>query len=221
MMQLAVKVKLISFLSEFPIRKYSKGQLLIHPEDEHASIYYMQTGRVKQYCLTDGGSEVVVNICRDKMLFPDYAILEQNASKSSYYFEAITDIEVRIIPAEKLKQFVAENKDVMLEFLYAAQKKVELMAKKMAYMSASTAYYRLLHELVNECQEVVPNKGRKGATILLPMYEYELASQTGLSRETANRELKKLKQKNIVAIHNKYIMVKDFLRLKRELGTHI
>lgn len=220
-MQLAVKVKLTTFLSGFPVRKYPKGQLLIHPDDDHNTIYYLQTGRVKQYCLSDGGTEVVVNVCREKTLFPDYAVLEQKAVKSTYYFDAITEVEVRIIPAEKLKAFVADNTDVMLEFLFAAQKKVELMARRMAYMSASSAYYRLLNELVSECQQTSPSDRKSTTPILLPMYEYELASQTGLSRETANRELKKLKQKNIVAVHNKYIMVKDFLRLKRELGTHI
>ncbi len=219
-MQLSVKVKLTSFLSSFPTRKYPKGQLLIHPEDTHNLIYYLQSGRVKQYCLSDVGSEVVVNVCRDRTLFPDYAVLELHTGKNSYYFDALTDVEVRVIPAEKLKAFVAKNNDVMLEFLYAAQKKVETMSRKMAYMSASTAYYRLLNELVYECQQSQRHTKKSTQPILLPMYEYELASQTGLSRETANRELKKLKQKNLVAIHNKYIMVKDFLRLKRELGSH-
>jgi CRP-like cAMP-binding protein len=128
------------------------------------------------------------------------------------------DIEVRKIPVKEFNDFFINSPDVILDHLKDSYVRSNKALKRMTYAVASSAYYRLLFELINECSFIKP---KKDGSYQLNLHSYEIAECAGLSRETASRQFHKLKDLKLVKISRKYITVKDLNRLKRELSTHI
>ncbi len=216
-MQMMTRIRLSSFFANYPTRNYHRGQILLHPEDSVDKIIYMQSGRVRQYQISDDGNDVVVNVFRETTLFPISSILTK--ADNNYFFEASDDIKVRIAPIEDLRSFFNNNPDIVYDLLLLAHESIESILRRMSYAMSSSAYNRLLYELVNECLHTKKSNDTKQYN--LKIHEYELAEQTGLSRETTNRVLKKMKQKGFVSVSRKFITVKNYMLLKNELGNHI
>ncbi len=216
-MQMMTRIRISSFFAHYPVREYHRGQILIHPDDILDKIVYMQSGRVRQYQISDEGNDVVVNVFRETTLFPISSVLSK--AKNKYFYEASDDIKVRIAPIQDLRAFFVKNPEIVYDLLLQAHKSIEAMLQRMSYAMSSNAYNRLLYELITECTYTKSSKEKE--QINLKIHEYELAEQTGLSRETTNRVLKKLKQKGWVSVSRKFITVKNYLSIKNELGNHI
>lgn len=217
MYTISTQLKFKKFFSNYPQRRYSKGQILIHAEDQPYNIFLLDKGRIKQYRISDQGNEIIVNVYREQSIFPITNLSKQNHNR--YFYDATDEISVRVAPREAVQKFLDKNPDVVSDLFSVAQETIELSMDRMAHLMASSAYYRLLYELVHECQLLKSSNQSKSYKI--PLREYELANQAGLSRETANRELKKLKNKGFVSINRQFILVKNLLSLKKELGDHI
>lgn len=216
-MQLTTQIRLTGFFAKFPVRQYSRGQILYHPEDPVDKVILMHSGRVRQYQITDEGNDIVVNIFRGTSLFPLTTILSK--SVNNYFYEASDDIKVRIAPIDELRAFFNKNPEIVYDLLSITHQAMESMMQRMTYAMGSNAYNRLLYELINECNQSKTSKPQE--VIKLKLHEYELAEQTGLSRETTNRVLKKLKAKGWVSVSRKFITINKFKPLKNELGTKI
>jgi CRP/FNR family transcriptional regulator len=204
------------FFKHYPVRKYSKGQILLHFDEKSPAVFYLESGRVRQYDISDNGTEIVVNIFRNNSYFPVHLALTN--STSSYIYEAMSKIEIRKAPKKDFINFFTNSPDVVIDHLKEVYTRSNKGLMRMTYMTASTAYYRIVFELVNEC---LYTEKRKDGTFRINMHEYEIAESAGLSRETTSREFQKLKEKNLVAVNRKYITVNNIKKLKKELGNHI
>ncbi len=210
-MDKGLSVTLQDFFSKYKPRVYKRGQILIHADDQPTNMFMLNSGRVKQYSISDEGNEVILNVYRKNSVFPLTNIL--TSSPNEYFYEAMSDSFVFMVPLNIMSEFIYYQPAVAIELLTKTQEMTDKAVKKMSYMMSKTAYQRLVYELTTECLQTNIHSG----SCKLPMHEYELAGQTGVSRETASRELRKLKKKGIIAISRKYITVKNYLKLSLEL----
>lgn len=204
------------FFKHYPVKKYSKGQILLHFDEKSPNVFYLESGRVRQYNISDNGTEIVVNIFRSNSYFPVHLALTDSAS--SYIYEAMSKIEIRKAPKNEFVDFFTNSPDVIIEHLKEVYVRSNKGLMRMSYMMASTAYYRIVFELINECIYTVASRD---GTYKINMHEYEIAESAGLSRETTSREFKKLKDKKLVSVNRKFITVKNLDKLRLELGDHI
>lgn len=211
-MDKGLSVTLQDFFSKYKPRVYKRGQILIHADDQPLCMFLLSSGRVKQYGISDEGNEVIVNVYRKNAVFPLTNVL--SSSRNEFFYEAISDSFVFMVPLNIMSEFIYYQPAVAMELLTKTQEMTDKLVKKMSYVMSKTAYQRLVYELTTECLLTNLHSG----ACRLPIHEYELASQTGVSRETASRELKKLKKKGIIAINRKCITVKNYLRLSSELN---
>jgi CRP/FNR family transcriptional regulator len=207
---------LFNFFSQYPVWKYPKGQILLHKGESLQEIFYLESGRVRQHITSDNGNEIVLNIFRKNMYFPVYLALTKKLSEHVY--SSMNNIEVRKIPVNEFNDFFISSPEVVLEHLKESYIRSNKALKRMTYAIASSAYYRLLFELSNECSFVKPNKN---GSYQLNLHGYEIAECAGLSRESASRQFHKLKDLNLVKITRRHIIVKDLNKLKKELSNHI
>ncbi len=208
----AITNKLDHFFSGYPLRKYKRGQILIHANDQPKSIYQICSGKVRQYTITDSGDEIVLGLYRANAVFP--LSLTITDVKNEYFYESSEDLSLRIAPGMALKEYLSENPDAVYGLLKNNEELKTILLKRMSYFMGGNAYTRLLNELILECQQVPKSKLN---SYQLKVHEYELANQVGLSRETASRELRKLKLKGFINVGHKFITVVNFLGIKNEL----
>lgn len=171
--------------------------MIILPRDDLLPpVTYIETGLVGQYDITTEGNKVMVNIYKPGAFFPISSAV--NGTFNNYYFEAITDVSIKQISSELAETFLKENPLVVYDLLKRLYRGVDGVLRRMVLLLGETANARLLYELFIFADRF----GRKqpNGSMLLDITAKELAQQTGLARETVSRELKKLKELNVLVV---------------------
>lgn len=203
--------KIGTFFTQFKHQYYKKGEILIRADDNPPGAFYLKQGNVKEYMISKKGDEIIVNTFKPVSFFPMSWVI--NETPNVYFYEAVTDLDVWRAPRKEVISFIKSNPDVLYDLMSRVYKGTDGMLTRMAYLMSGNAYDRLITELLIYTKRF----GKGQATIELHISEKDLAAQSGMTRETISREMKLLKDKNLV-IHNKNIfIINDVQKLESEL----
>jgi len=212
-----IRQKISTFFAEYPIKHFDKGQLLIQAYESPAGIYHMLEGQVRQYDVSAQGNEIVVNIFKPPAFFPmAWAI---TGMPNRYFFDAAMPVEAHLAPPDSVVAFLKQNPDVLFDLLSRLYSGVEGIQRRMAHLMGGTARTRILFELVTECKRFGTKQG--SGSFALKVHEDELARRSGLTRETVNRELMELKNRGLLAVERKQLVITDLAKLEQELGEDL
>jgi CRP/FNR family transcriptional regulator, cyclic AMP receptor protein len=210
---ITIQKKLDSFFKEFNRKKYKKGEILINAGEPPLGIFFLKEGMVKQYAISNKGDELILNIFKENSFFPmSWAI---NDSPNEYYFEAVTNAVIYLAPKDEVIKFIKSNSDVIYNLLSRVYKGTDGLLLRMVHLMASSAYTRLVTELLIQSKRF--GKKRLDGQIELRISEKELAAESGMTRETISRELKLLKDKNLVTLDTKLIIINNLQKLNEQL----
>jgi CRP-like cAMP-binding protein len=214
-MDAQVTRKIEKFFEKYRLRHVDKNQIIIYAGDEPPGIFHLISGQVRQYDITEKGEEVVVNVFKSPAFFPmAWAI---NKTPNQYFYETSEPTEFRMASARDMIAFLKTNHDVTYDLLSRLYSGTNGIQRRMAHLMGGTGRSRVLFEIILECKRF--GKQQKNGSFILTMHEDELARRSGLSRETINREVSKLKTMKIIDITHKEIIIKNLKRLEKELGS--
>jgi CRP-like cAMP-binding protein len=200
--------KIEQFFEQYPSRHYRKGQILVHAHDDPSHVFHLLEGRVKQYDISYRGDEVVLNVFKPPAFFPmSYAM---NKTPNAYFFEAETDIELKLAPIDDTVGFLKSNPDVTYDLLSRVYKGTDGLLGRLAHLMAGSARSRVLYELLIEARRFGTPRG-KGVAISLT--ESDIGAHAGLARETVSREIHKLKEEGLISVIKNEIWVNDIEHL--------
>lgn len=212
-----VAVIVEKFFSKFPTRKYSKGQIMIFSGEVPSQVFYIIKGQVKQYDVSYRGDEVILNKFKSPAFFP--MSLAINGGPNPYIFETVVETEVRLAPRDEVIKFLRQHPEVTYDLLSRVYRGVDGILGHMVQLMSGSAQSRLLYEIIIEGRRFGTFKA--DGTCLLNMRNKDLGSLTGISRETVNRELNKLKASGIVKIKNHQLIIDDMEVLQKKLGHEV
>src|SRR5688572_8284238 len=104
-----------SFFAKRPLKKYTKGEVVVFPNDTVPPISLLIKGQVGQYHITDDGIKMLLTIFKPGAYFPMSAAI--NATPSPHFFEALTPVEVRQAPSRDVAEFVKDKPDILFDLL--------------------------------------------------------------------------------------------------------
>lgn len=208
-----VEQKVQDYFSRFPRREYPKGQILVFADENPEYIFYLVKGKVRKYDVSYRGDELVVNVFKPGAFFPMSWAINQTGNK--FFYKTEEETELHVVPARKALEFLKANPDIMLDLLSRLYRGMEGVLGRMAQLMSGTARSRLLYELIIEGRRF----GEADGTMMcrLTASEVDLAARTGLSRETVSREMQKLKERGVVSLDGKVLLVHDLAVLERLL----
>lgn len=211
-MDTTVESKVDIFFSQHKKQNYKKGEILIRADDDPAGIFYLKDGNVKEYAISKKGDELVVNIFKPNAFFPmSWAM---NNSSNSYFFEATTDVTLWRAPKNEVLEFLKNNPDVLYDLLRRVYKGTDGILTRMTYLMAGHAYGRLITEIIIQAKRFGKSSND---SIVLNIAEKDIASQSGMTRETVSREMKKLKEKGLLGFNKNALVISDIQLLEDEL----
>lgn len=211
----SIAKKVDDFFTKYKQQTYKKGEVLVRADDDPIGIFYLKEGFVKQYAISKKGDELVINVFKPISFFPmSWAI---NQTKNDYFFEAVTDLVIWRAPREEVVSFVKDNPDVLFDLLRRVYKGTDGVLTRMAYLMSGNAYARLITELLIYARRFGKEQKMVGITIS----EKDLAAQSGMTRETASREMKILKDKGLIVLRGNNLVIKDVQSLESELHDGI
>lgn len=207
--------KIHKAFEKYPKRTYPKGQIFIFPDETPNHLMYIIKGRVRSYDVSYRGSEIIVYVFKPPAFFPLSIAL--NDFQNRYFYKAEVDSEVRLIPKDEAVKFIKENPDVMYELLCSVYRGVEVMLGRNVQLMSGSASSILIFEILNECRYFA--KKQDDGSCLLTASETDLAARTGLSRETINREIHKLKKLGLVNVSKNGIVVPSSEKLQAKFDS--
>jgi CRP-like cAMP-binding protein len=210
-----VSKRVKDFFDSYPMHAFDKGQILIYGGDDPSGIMYIIKGEVRQYDIAPNGEELVVNVYKPGAFFPMYWAI--NKTPNNYFFETVNKVEVRQAPIEETVKFVKDNPDVAFDLLSRVYRGLDGVLQRMTQLMGGTAYSRTVFELVNACKRF--GKKQDDSSYVIEIQENELAKRAGLTRETFNRELRKLKSQNIVKVSNGGVVINDLKVLEGKIAS--
>lgn len=206
--------KILDFFAAFPLREYAKGQILIHPGEKLPNVLYLVEGRVNQYDITPAGNEVVVNVFKPGAFFPMSPAL--NGTPNDYFFEANTNIKVRVAPLSDAVQFLQDNPDVALDLLKRVYKGVDGILRRMVHLMGGDARSRLVFEILNAAYRF--GEPQADGSLRVPLNESDLGKLSGMARETVNRNMQAFKSAGLLKVSRSGMVIADLKKLEASLG---
>lgn len=216
-MNIKVKKRLDNFFSQYRLYKFKKGEVLINAEENPPEVFYLTSGIVKRYAVTEDGDELTLNIYRPISFFPVSNAI--NNSLNHHFYEALTPVEVWAAPKEKVLEFLKNEPEVVFDLLGRIYKGLDGFFLRMEKLMGSGAEAKLMTELLIAAKRFGISNNQ--ATVInLKLTEKDLAAQTGIARETVSRQLNKLKRKGLIEYKNKRLQINDLGKLEEELSKN-
>lgn len=216
-MNQALSSKIDKFFSQFPLRKYDKDRIMVHAGDNPPGVFYLVSGQVRQYDITEQGNEVIVNVFKPPAFFPMNWAINQTANK--YFFAADAAVSFRLAPADETVRFLKSNPDVAFNLLQRLYSGTDGVLRRMAHLMGGSAKTRLIYEIIIEARRF--GKHQSDNSLLITLHEEELAARAGLSRETVSRELAKIRDLGLLDVSRHGIRLKSIDKLEAELGDNL
>jgi CRP/FNR family transcriptional regulator len=208
-----IQKKIEKFYSGYKTIEYKKGEILIKAFENPNKVYFLSEGSVKMYSISKSGKEFILNIFKPVSFFP--MSLAVNENENFYYFETLSPVKVKIAPVKKVVSFVKENPDVMFDLLQRLYKGIDGLLIKLDFAMTTDAKSRIIVEIITQAKRF-GTESDKGYELNISVSA--LATNVGLARETVSRQLKILKEKKLISVKNRSLIIHDFNKLKDELN---
>lgn len=180
-------------MSRLLVRQHRSDELLLIEEDWGNSVYLIVQGWVKIRSYNYEGKEVTLNILGPGDIFGEMAVLLSSPRSSDVL--SLTSVVVSCFPAEDFKTLVRDEPLVGLQLAQQMAKRVQQLNRRLR-MRESDSVARVVDVLLF----LAEGRGQSGVTgVEIPMLPHqEIASLSGLTRETVSRALSSLEKKGLI-----------------------
>lgn len=177
-------------------------------------VYYLVSGKIKKYSVNYKGEEIILTIFRPGSFLPIAQAIDQE-TVNRFYYAADTDVCTHIVPKNEVITMLLDNPDVMMALLHRVNRGLDEFLGRAVSLMASSALSRVAYEIYIETTRfgVLEETGY----YFIDVNERNIAARTGLTRETVNREIRKLKLINALQVERRGLVVKDLELLEKKL----
>lgn len=211
---MSTKEKAVRFFEEYRERHFSKDQIIVFPGEENNDVHYLIEGKIKKYSVNYKGDEIVLTIFRPGSYVPISQAINQKFV-NHFYYAADTDVVTRVAPSDDVVVMLLENPDVMLALLHRVNRGLDEFVGRAVSLMASSALSRVAYEIYIETKRFGVQEAKD--SYFIDVSERDIAARTGLTRETVNREIRKLKDIRAVKVERRGLIVLDLLLLEKKL----
>ena len=185
------------FLKNYQHRVYRRGQIILFQGESPRYAFLINKGVVKTYNIDYDGKEQFIDLESLGTTFPKLWIWNREQT-SRYYYEALTDTDIYVIPRNDFVNFINSDKQLLMSEmtkLLVDYRNTETRLNALLYTRASD---KIAHILKYLADTYAPHTNNEQITISIKLTHQHIASLTGLTRETVSVELSKFKSKGIV-----------------------
>jgi CRP/FNR family cyclic AMP-dependent transcriptional regulator len=199
-----VQQKLLDFFEHYSNRSVSKNSIILFPDKEPEGVHFLRSGLVRMYGISKDGIEFSLNIFKPFSFFPMGWVF--NDTQNPYFYESLEESNFFIAPKIETLHFLKENNDITIDLLERIYKGLDGYFLKTESLLTGNAHYKVITQLLIQTK-------RFGK---ITMTHNQLATLTGLSRETVSREIEKLIGKGLVLSKGRTLIIPEPKKLEAE-----
>ena len=198
-----------SFLSTYRTKRFPKGQILLHQGESTEDVFVLRHGAIKLFNIDEQGNETILHIIETMAAFP---IFHHMAEKPllSWFYAAITDVEVTVMPFKALKEAMTTNPDILREVMIHCAREVHELFVRLDSMGKSTTKAKLIAALKFLVVQHSTEIGGGWHRITFPVSHQLLADMTGITRESITVAIRSLQKEGLVRSPQLSVVEVDF-----------
>lgn len=211
--------KLAIFFSKFRSLEFKKGETILGADENPQGVLYLKKGYVRLYTLSPNAEELTLIIFKPEDFFPlTWAI---NYIPNTYYLEAMTAVELYLVPREQFLKFLKNNCDALFVVTSDILARLSGVLNRMEHAIFGNAQTKVA-SIILICSERFGVKKGQDIIIQLPLTHHDIANLLGMARETVSIEMEKLQNRQIINHQGRTLIVKNIKELKiaSELKLH-
>ena len=204
-MHRALIKKLDLFFSQFPKLEYKKGEILLHAGSVPSGVFYIEKGIVREYLRAKRGEEITLNLYKPHAFLPMSWVVGNVTN--NHFYEALTHVVTRRAPKKAMLNFIKQEPDIIYNLLKRIYIGMDGLWLHQEALTTGNSYNKLAVSLLILAKRFGVQGQNNSTVIQLKMNEQDIANYAGMSRETASRELQKLKNQHVLAISKGIITI--------------
>jgi len=189
------------------IRNVTRGEAVFFQGDPATGFYILLSGSIRIYKASPDGKEYTLHNIRPGQMFAEAAIFGSEQFPANCM--ALEESVIAFFPKEKFIRLIAESPQISLKMISALSGFVREFNQQIEDLSLKEVSSRIAAYLLRKSEE------SKNDTIILRSSKSELANSLGTISETLSRNLKKLRELDIVKVDGKKIVILDRDRLRK------
>lgn len=209
------KIDLLKGLSEEQMKnveestkmeKVNRRKIIFFPGDPGDHVYFLKSGRIRIYRVSDGGKELTLDYLEPGDTFGELSIIDDYSHDT--FAEASEDSFICVMNKSKFESMLIENPPMafnVTKIMGLRLRKIENKIEDLVYKDVSR---KLASLLINLADEYGVNDDR-GILLRIKLTHKDLASLIGASRETITITLKEFKEKGLIDILSRRIIITD------------
>jgi CRP/FNR family transcriptional regulator, cyclic AMP receptor protein len=202
------------FFSQFQLRQYKQGEMLIRADDDPQGIFCLTKGYVRQYTISKTGIELTLHILQPISYFP--MVWAINGTANVYYFEALTPVEIGRAPRDQVVTFIKNKPDLIFALMSELLERYDESLTRIEHLVFSDAYRRVISVLLYVAKYFGETSGDE-VVVKHRFTHQDVATLVGVARETTSLELSKLAKKNLVTFVEHAMIFSNVSLLEQEL----
>jgi CRP-like cAMP-binding protein len=195
------------FLQNFHVLKFKKGEVILRQDEIPDTAYVVKQGIIKTYNITSEGEERPISFDIKGEIFPAAWVFSK-ARRSLFFYEALTDCQVWVVPRDEFKNFLKQDTDTLYELFEqftSGHVSFQLRINALEQSKAAAKVRNTIHYL---CLRFGKELDNNVVRIEVPLTQQTLANFMGLTRETTGLELKKLQKAGVLKPISHHFIVK-------------
>lgn len=191
-------------------RRFKRREILCHEGDPGDCLHLIKSGRLIVRVATPFGNIATLTILGPGHSFGELAVVDSNSRRTATV-EAVENVETLTFSRAQmtaLRQRYPEIDRVIISTLAAQVRRLSAQVLEALYLPVETRVVRRLVDLARVYGESSP-------IAEIRLNQDDLASMAGTTRATANKVLRDLQQRNILALTRGRITVVDRAALVR------
>lgn len=172
-------------------KQFLHGEMIYRPGETADSFYFLKSGKLRVYRLSDTGKEQLVRMVNQNEFTGELALFKKGVYEA--FAQAQSDCSICAIKHEDFRELLLEHPSISIEMLGAITKRLGTSEQQTAWATTETVRNRLLHFLMSL---VVSTE--KEPIVELNMAKKDLASYLGTTSESLSRELTWLEKEKVI-----------------------
>ncbi|GEL77557.1 Crp/Fnr family transcriptional regulator [Tenuibacillus multivorans] len=199
-------------LKDISIEKtYKPDEVLFRQSEPRKAVYFILSGLIKVYKVSSDGKEQVVNVLHSNEMFPHVGFFDDTPYPAAAV--TITDVQLLSVPIEDFEMLLIEKPNMAIKVMKVIGKKLLALQERLQSIQTQDVFHRLVVMLAQFVNELGEQKSDNEILLELPITNTDLASMIGVSRETVNRVINRLKKEGVITYNRKEIHILDYRKL--------
>ena len=191
-----------------------KGDVLFRNGEEGHSLYMITAGKIKIVRQSRDGDEMILAVLSTGDFCGEMALLDGLPRSADAI--AVEETHLYGLNRKDFLSYVMNNETAVRAILSALSKRL----RKADDFLEDIFFLNVAARLAKKLIELAGSDGVReedGAPIKLSVTQKDLAGMIGATRESVNKELRSLREKNLIALSGKAILIQDMEGLQKRI----